>query len=156
MSYYLRASKAFDTLLQMGRWFGYRSGYEDLCRLWTSEGLWNAYGEVTLANEELIQEFEEMASRQLTPSDYGLKVRNSVQGMLVTAAKQDACRRTKLRVGFAGTIAETTVLPADDSTAEGNRTVLREFVKGLDAASKSVVGQSGETRSSGNGCLGGA
>ena len=40
VSYYLRASKAFDTLLQMGRWFGYRSGYEDLCRLWTSEGLW--------------------------------------------------------------------------------------------------------------------
>ena len=33
VSYYLRASRAFDTLLQMGRWFGYRPGYEDLCRL---------------------------------------------------------------------------------------------------------------------------
>ena len=135
VSYYLRASKAFDTLLQMGRWFGYRSGYEDLCRLWTSEELWNAYGEVTLANEELIQEFEEMASRQLTPSDYGLKVRNSVQGMLVTAASKMRAG-TQLRVGFAGTITETTVLPADDSTAEGNRAVLREFLEGLDSASK--------------------
>ena len=43
VSYYLRASRAFDTLLQMGRWFGFRPGYEDLCRLWTSETLWNAY-----------------------------------------------------------------------------------------------------------------
>ena len=135
VSYYLRASKAFDTLLQMGRWFGYRSGYEDLCRLWTSEELWNAYGEVTLANEELIQEFEEMASRQLTPSDYGLKVRDSAQGMLVTAASKMRAGK-RLRVGFAGTLAETTVLPADDSTAEGNRAVLREFLEDLDSASK--------------------
>ena len=136
VSYYLRASKAFDTLLQMGRWFGYRSGYEDLCRLWTSEELWNAYGEVTFANEELIREFEEMASRQLTPSDYGLKVRNSVEGMLVTAANKMRAG-ARLRVGFAGTIAETTVLPADMSTADGNHRALREFVGRLDQAGHS-------------------
>ena len=136
VSYYLRASKAFDTLLQMGRWFGYRSGYEDLCRLWTSEELWNAYGEVTLANEELIREFEEMASRQMTPSDYGLKVRNSVEGMLVTAANKMRAG-IRLRVGFAGTIAETTVLPADTSTAGGNYSVLGEFIERLGSAGKS-------------------
>ena len=134
VSYYLRASKAFDTLLQMGRWFGYRSGYEDLCRLWTSERLWNAYGEVTLANEELIREFEEMASQQLTPSDYGLKVSNSVEGMLVTAANKMRAG-TRLRVGFAGTIAETTVLPADASTAGANLAALRGFVEDLDSTS---------------------
>lgn len=136
VSYYLRASKAFDTLLQMGRWFGYRPGYEDLCRLWTSEELWNAYGEVTFANEELIREFEEMASRHLTPSDYGLKVRNSVEGMLVTAANKMRAG-TPLRVGFAGTIAETTVLPADASTAEGNYGALNGFVERLDLTGKS-------------------
>ena len=75
-----------------------------------------------------------MASRQLTPSDYGLKVRDSVQGMLVTAASKMRAGK-RLRVGFAGTISETTVLPADDSTAERNCTVLREFVEALDSAS---------------------
>ncbi len=134
VSYYLRASKAFDTLLQMGRWFGYRSGHEDLCRLWTSERLWTAYGDVTLANEELIREFEEMASRQLTPNDYGLKVRNSVEGMLVTAANKMR-EGTRLRVGFAGTIAETTVLPADAPSADVNFRVLNDFVEDLDSAS---------------------
>lgn len=132
VSYYLRASKAFDTLLQMGRWFGYRPGYEDLCRLWTSDRLWNAYREVTLANEELIREFEEMASRQMTPKDYGLKVRNSVEGMLVTAANKMR-EGTKLRVGFAGTIAETTVLVADEPSATKNFEVLADLVEEMTA-----------------------
>ena len=137
VSYYLRASRAFDTLLQMGRWFGFRPGYEDLCRLWTSETLWNAYGEVTLANEELIREFEEMAARQQTPSDYGLKVRNSVEGMLVTAANKMRAG-TRLSVGFAGSIVETTVLPADRLTAEANFRALGAFVEELDTANASV------------------
>ncbi|WP_164081642.1 Z1 domain-containing protein, partial [Stenotrophomonas maltophilia] len=38
-SYFLRASKMYDTLMQMGRWFGYRPGYLDLCRLYTSPDL---------------------------------------------------------------------------------------------------------------------
>ncbi|MDE0671508.1 MAG: Z1 domain-containing protein [Caldilineaceae bacterium] len=137
VSYYLRASRAFDTLLQMGRWFGYRPGYEDLCRLWTSETLWNAYGEVTLANEELIREFEEMAALQQTPSDYGLKVRDSVEGMLVTAANKMRAGR-RLRVGFAGSIVETTVLPADRLTARENLRALRGFVEELNTANVSV------------------
>ena len=62
VSYYLRASKTYDTLLQMGRWFGYRPGYEDLCRLYTTPALRDAYAEITAANEELRREFEEMAA----------------------------------------------------------------------------------------------
>ena len=30
VSYFLRTSRMYDTLMQMGRWFGYRDGYEDL------------------------------------------------------------------------------------------------------------------------------
>ena len=33
-SYYLRTSKMYDTILQMGRWFGYREDYENLCRIY--------------------------------------------------------------------------------------------------------------------------
>ena len=39
VSYYLRASRMYDTLMQMGRWFGYREGYNDLCRIYTTEDL---------------------------------------------------------------------------------------------------------------------
>jgi hypothetical protein len=36
VSYFRRTAKAADTLLQMGRWFGYRQGYQDLVRLYLS------------------------------------------------------------------------------------------------------------------------
>src|SRR5690606_20284409 len=37
ISYFLRNTQMYDTLLQMGRWFGYRDGYQTLCRLFLSE-----------------------------------------------------------------------------------------------------------------------
>ena len=49
VSYYLRASKMYDTLMQMGRWFGYRPGYVDLCRLFTSRELNEWFCHITLA-----------------------------------------------------------------------------------------------------------
>jgi len=73
VSYYLRASKAFDTLLQMGRWFGYRAGYEDLCRLYTSPQLRSAYTQVTAASNDLIEQFEEMQRVAERPGIMGLK-----------------------------------------------------------------------------------
>jgi hypothetical protein len=62
VSYYLRASRMYDTLMQMGRWFGYRPGYVDLCRLYTSTELQEWYQHITLASEELRLEFDRMAS----------------------------------------------------------------------------------------------
>src|SRR5437867_4792767 len=72
-----------------------------------------------------------MASRRLTHADYGLKGRNTVEGMLVTAANKMK-DGTKLRVGFAGTIPESVVLPVDQGTAEHNLGVLDRFVGLLD------------------------
>ena len=61
ISYYTRVSKTYDTLLQMGRWFGYRTGYEDVCRLYTSKKLAQWYQHIAVVNEEFRQELDEMA-----------------------------------------------------------------------------------------------
>ena len=53
VSYYLRASRMYDTLMQMGRWFGYRPGYVDLCRLFISRELNEWFCHITLASEQL-------------------------------------------------------------------------------------------------------
>lgn len=37
VSYFRRSPRAHDTLLQMGRWFGYRPGYRDLVRIYLAE-----------------------------------------------------------------------------------------------------------------------
>src|SRR5205085_8979425 len=106
--YYLRASRMYDTLMQMGRWFGYRVGYLDVCRLYTTPELQSWYSAVTAANEELIREFEYMAAINKTPRDFGLRVAQHPDGLLVTA-------RTKLRnarrlsISFAGDISETII-----------------------------------------------
>ena len=92
VSYYLRASDMYDTLMQMGRWFGYRPGYEDLCRLYTTPVLVRNYRTITAANEELLREFRQMAAVGATPANYGLRVRSSPDGLLVTA-------RVKMRTG---------------------------------------------------------
>jgi hypothetical protein len=74
VSYFVRSTKMYDTLMQMGRWFGYRPGYLDLCRLYTSPDLVKWFGHIADASEELREEFDFMAKAKLTPEQYGLKV----------------------------------------------------------------------------------
>ena len=74
VSYFVRTTKMYDTLMQMGRWFGYRPGYLDLCRLYTSPDLVQWFGHIADASEELREEFDFMAEANLTPEQYGLKV----------------------------------------------------------------------------------
>ena len=74
-SYIYRDSKAYDTLLQMGRWFGYRPGYTDLCRVWMSEEALSWYSHITEATEELRAEVRLMHDLGLTPQQFGLRVR---------------------------------------------------------------------------------
>jgi hypothetical protein len=72
ISYFLRCSKMYDTLMQMGRWFGYRPGYLDLCRLYTTDELSDWFGHIAAATEELRDEFDLMANSDRTPKDFGL------------------------------------------------------------------------------------
>lgn len=106
VSYYLRSSRMYDTLLQMGRWFGYRPGYVDLCRLYTSEELSGFYSHITMATEELKQDFDFMDERSMTPSQFGLKVRTHPAGLVITAANKMR-NGTTMSVSYSANISET-------------------------------------------------
>jgi hypothetical protein len=88
ISYALRNVGAADTLLQMGRWFGYRSGYENLCRIHAAEGLIDDFEYVSESVEELRTDFQRMVQLGKTPYDFGLKVRQSPTGIAITAANK--------------------------------------------------------------------
>lgn len=106
VSYYLRASKMYDTLMQMGRWFGYRDGYADLLRLYTTDELQDWYRDITIANEELSTKFDEMARVGSNPREFALYVRKSPAGLLVTAqAKMRSGREMDL--SFSDDVIET-------------------------------------------------
>ncbi|MDT8278134.1 Z1 domain-containing protein [Roseomonas mucosa] len=89
-SYFLRDARAYDTLLQMGRWFGYRDGYADLCRLWLTDEARGWYEHVTEATGELKRDFARMKRRQATPREFGLRVRTHPDTLLITARNKMA------------------------------------------------------------------
>jgi hypothetical protein len=89
-SYFLRNSRAYDTLLQMGRWFGYREGYGDLCRLWMTDEAQGWYRHIAEATAELKRDFARMKRRQATPMEFGLRVRTHPDTLLITARNKMA------------------------------------------------------------------
>jgi hypothetical protein len=88
VSYVLRNVGAADTLLQMGRWFGYRPGFEHLCRIHATQDLIDDFAAVSESVEELRTDFQRMAFLNKTPYEFGLKVRQSPTGIAITAANK--------------------------------------------------------------------
>jgi hypothetical protein len=132
VSYFLRASKMYDTLMQMGRWFGYRPDYEDLCRLYMTEELSEWFGHITDASEELRQEFDRMVAVNQTPADYGLRVRSHPILMVTSALKMRTGE--ELELSFAGDILETVAFHRDPSIASSNEDALASLVSALGPA----------------------
>jgi len=128
VSYFLRSSRMYDTLMQMGRWFGYRPGYADLCRLYTSTELAGWYRHIALATEELKREFEYMAAIQGTPIDYGLRVRTHPDGLEITGAGK-LRTGTVMKVSYSGTISETVVFDAGPEIIRQNFASVENFLR---------------------------
>ena len=130
VSYFLRASKMYDTLMQMGRWFGYRPGYVDLCRLFTSEELNEWFRHITIASEELRSDFDYLANINGTPEDYSLKVRNSPGQLQITSISK--MRYTKqIEVSWAGRLIETYQLPMNKGINRKNLIATDDFLSAL-------------------------
>ena len=91
ITYFLRGSTMYDTLMQMGRWFGYRRGYLDLCRLFTTQDHVDWYGHIAQASDELRREFDRMEAIGADPIQFGLRVR-SHPSLTVTSRAENATR----------------------------------------------------------------
>lgn len=129
VSYFLRATKMYDTLMQMGRWFGYRPGYLDLCRMYMTDELKDWFEHVTAANEELREEFDRMVAVGGTPRDYGLKVK-SHPSLLITANVKMR-NGTDLDLSFEGGISETVSFQMDEASIRSNFDSLVRFTSVL-------------------------
>ncbi|MEI6392744.1 MAG: Z1 domain-containing protein [Verrucomicrobiota bacterium] len=137
VSYFLRASQMYDTLMQMGRWFGYRPGYLDLCRLFTTEELRRWYRHIALAEVELRREFDRMKAAGLTPRRYGLRVREHPDGLLITALNKMAHARTQ-KLSYAGQLVQTAYFATDPSVVRANFKTVEKFLESLGGQSKAT------------------
>ncbi len=87
VSYFLRTTSQYDTLLQMGRWFGYRHGYEDLPRIWMTTELKRSFRNLAAVEAEIRADIREFTHRDVTPMAFAVRIR-SVPGMAITAANK--------------------------------------------------------------------
>ncbi len=134
VSYFIRTSKMYDTLMQMGRWFGYRPRYADLCRLYTSPVLVRWYRHIATATAELREEFDLAFSTGQTPLQFGHRVRTHPDGLLITAANKMRAS-SRRRAGFSGTISET--VSFDEAQAQANFDAFAAFLERLPKRSQS-------------------
>ncbi|AXK66969.1 Z1 domain-containing protein [Burkholderia sp. IDO3] len=134
-SYFVRTTKMYDTLMQMGRWFGYRPGYLDLCRLYTTSDLIQSFGLIADAAEELRQEFDAMVAVGATPDKYGLKVA-SHPSLLVTSPMKMRTAQT-VRLSYSGSLTQTIAFPGSTESLQGN----------LDAADRLIASMGSPTAS---------
>lgn len=113
----LFSARMYDTLMQMGRWFGYRDGYLDVCRLYTSQEMVEWFGHIADAAEELRQEFDNMVAAGATPKQFGLRVKSHSVLTVTSRAKMRNARAMQLT--YSGDLLQTIVFPnrKDDITA---------------------------------------
>ena len=129
VSYYRRPSRMYDTLMQMGRWFGYRDGFTDLCRLWTTKEISLWYRHIATATEELFEEFQQMVLEGGSPRDYGLRVRSHPDMMVTNRMKLGGAE--KVKVSFSGIRPETTVFKRSKEERDTNFNLLGKFVASI-------------------------
>ncbi len=133
VSYILRNASAADTLMQMARWFGYRPGYEDLCRLYLPSSSRGHYEFITEAMNELRDEIKLMERRSATPAEFGLKVRHSPAAIRVTAAnKMRSAKKMTVAQDYSNRHVEGYALVNDPAVNAANREVLMQFLSDLD------------------------
>lgn len=132
ISYYLRTTKMYDSLMQMGRWFGYRPGYVDLCRLYTTEQIFEWFNHITMATEEMRNDFDEMTASHQRPKDFRLKVRNH-HGLMTITSLAKLHFSKNIEISFSGTNPQTYQLLKTKSAIESN---FKNFQSLLDIGNK--------------------
>ena len=88
VSYFVREPRNMDTLMQTGRWFGYRPGFDDLVRIWVPEGTREDFTHSAEVTRELRESLLVMKALELTPSDFGLRVRMHPDSVDIVAANK--------------------------------------------------------------------
>lgn len=128
VSYFYRSTQMYDTLLQMGRWFGYRPQYEDLCRIYMTDEAFSWYEHITQAADDVRRQIAEMNQLKKTPRDFGLYVQASDVGLMITARnKMYNAESGFLTRSFSGEQKEQTVFSSQMQVNAQNYNYLKNF-----------------------------
>ncbi|MFY1045971.1 Z1 domain-containing protein [Chryseobacterium sp. GP-SGM7] len=140
VSYFLRNTVFYDTLMQMGRWFGYRSGYEDLCKIYMPYNKIVDFAEIITATEELMYDFQLMSDNNMTPEKFGLAIKQNPNSALQITArnKQKNVREFNYSMRLDGKAKETSVLSSKSNEIINNIECVRNLINSLPADSHKI------------------
>ena len=133
VSYFVREAGAFDTLLQMGRWFGYRKDYEDMPRVWMTAQMMMDFFDLATIEFEFFKILEPYVLG-LSPREVGPKIRQHPD--YLPTAKSKMRRAIECNISYTGHLIETTYFPREDSGwLKANLDAGRKLVATLGGAS---------------------
>lgn len=133
VSYFKRPSKQYDTLLQMGRWFGYRPRYLDACRLFLDSNLLDWFEKAAVATEKLKEKFQEMIDAGKSPQDWGLAVRTfpDIKNLIPTARNKMKLSAEYNLGGLSETRPTTTAFDLSKETIDKNISTFEGLISAL-------------------------
>ena len=141
-SYFMRTSTAYDSLLQMGRWFGYRVGYEDLQRIWMQDDLIAHFRHMALVEEEIRQQLERLAAEGLDPSQVPIRIRD--HKLLTITAVNKMTYAKQLQIGYSDTRVETISLDSEVEVLISNQLATSNFLQRIKDSGLSLAGRNAE------------
>jgi hypothetical protein len=116
--------------MQMGRWFGYRPNFEDLCRVHLSQDSINWYAHIAHSAGELIDQIYRMRRLGKSPIDFGLYVKKHPDALLITARnKMRTGKDVTVEMSFSGLLRETYIVSTDKAINDGNFALIQQFWK---------------------------
>ena len=129
-SYLYRNTLMYDTLMQMGRWFGYRPNYDDLIKLYMPNQSIDWYSQILDATEDLKKQIKRMANEHQTPKEFGIYIKqaeaNEVRLLITARNKMRNSRDHEVTVKISGDYRETTKL--DVKSVKQNRQIVEMWI----------------------------
>lgn len=127
VSYYYRNSKAYDSLLQMGRWFGYRKGWIDVCRVYTTIKFMNDFITVGKVLQKFKADIQEMYDMRLNPRDVGQRIMYSPNLIPTTRNKMRSVET--IRISFSNSLQQ--IITFDRKNRDANLKLTCDFISNL-------------------------
>ena len=133
-TFFLRSVKQADTLMQMGRWFGYRKGYELYPRLWITEAAQSQFEYLAILDHELREEIHMMEVKGLKPNEYAARIRNTPKLQLIRiTAKNRMQKSMDAEMDYSGSFNQTYLFDEDADILKKNYDHTERFINGLGA-----------------------
>lgn len=134
VSYFLRNTIFYDTLMQMGRWFGYRVDYEDLCKVYLPEPIIDHFSKIIDSTEDLISDFKIMSKLEMTPNNFGLCVKYHPDSVLQITSRNKLknTQNIHLEMNLDGHLKETKLLDSNINIRNKNLDLIKKMVLELD------------------------